>query len=252
MWPIAGRTKDEITTNLTDFLQRCLGLSGAQIDDLGIERVERTGIPDNRTVDNELRIVLASATPRDFIFGQRPKLASYINEEGKPTAGFRVDGPDYLGAEWKLLDDLGFQLKRENGPGTRKYIKHDDYSYGFFLEIRLPGASSWTKILPEAAQHMRRRTSRGFRRRGPQEDGQRRQTTPPLALDVCQRRRGRGKIDSGSQRPERNSRSPRRRRREERLEKERPLNMEEKNETEMIVKNQISVYRRIFHMLITI
>ena len=160
VWPIAGRTKDEITNNLTDFLHRCLGLSDAQVDDLGIERVERTGLPDNRTVHNELRIVLASPTARDFIFGQGPKLASYVTEDGKPTAGFRVDVPDYLGAEWKLLDDLGFQLKRENGPGTRKYIKHDDYNYGFFLEIRLPGASSWTKISPDIAQRMRRERER--------------------------------------------------------------------------------------------
>ena len=160
VWPIAGRTKSEIEKNLTEFLSGALGLTEGQISDLNIERVERTGLPDNDLVHNELRIVTSSPNARDYLYSKGPKLAAYVDEDRRPTAGFRVDVPDFLGAEWKMLDELGFQIKRDNGPGTRKYVKYDDYNYSLYLEVRLPGSTTWTKITPESATRMRRKRER--------------------------------------------------------------------------------------------
>ena len=157
VWPIAGRTKSEIERNLTEFLTGALGLTENQVADLNIERVERTGLD---LVHNELRIVTSSPNARDFLFSKGPKLAAYVDEDRRPTAGFRVDVPDFLGAEWKMLDELGFQIKRDNGPGTRRYVKYDDYNYSLYLEVRLPGSTSWTKISPESATRMRRKRER--------------------------------------------------------------------------------------------
>ena len=157
IWPIAGRTREELESNLRDFLNRALGITGERMDELGIERMERTGIPDNETVHNELRIILSSTEARDYIYSRGPRLARYVDEDKKPTAGFRVEVPDYLAGEWRLLDDLGYRLKREHGPGTKKYIKYDDYNYSLYLEVRLPGSSNWTRISPESADRMKRK-----------------------------------------------------------------------------------------------
>ena len=160
IWPIPGESREEIETNLADFLRRGLGIEESKIAELGIERVERTGLPDNDIVHNELRVVLTSASARDFIYSLGPKLAKHVDADRRPTAGFRVEVPDYLGGEWKLLDDLGYHLKREHGPGTKKYIKYDDYNYSLYLEVRLPGATNWTRITPESANQLKKKRDR--------------------------------------------------------------------------------------------
>ena len=140
IWPIEGNDRTELSTNLSAFLRGALNLSQERISDLGIEKMERTGIADNNVVHKEL-LVFSTAAARDFVSSRGPSLASYVNGDRKPTAGFRVEVPDYLGAEWKLLDDVGYQLKREHGPETRKYIKFDEYNYRLYLEVKLQSSN---------------------------------------------------------------------------------------------------------------
>ena len=160
IWPIPGDGKDEITKNFTDFLKNAIGLTDAQIDGLGIKRLERTGFPDSGVVHNELRVIMASPSARDYLFSKGPRLAKYVDSDRRPTAGFRVDVPDYLGGEWKMLEELGHQIKRENGPGTRRYIKYDDISYGLYMEFRLPDEFKWTRVTTSTAAELRRQRER--------------------------------------------------------------------------------------------
>ena len=49
---------------------------------------------------------------RDFVFAQGARLSTYI-QDGEPTAGMRMDVPTGLVDTHKLLNDLGYQIKRQ-------------------------------------------------------------------------------------------------------------------------------------------
>ena len=81
-------------------------------------------------------------------------LAGRIDDDGASTAGFRMDIPDYLSADFKSLNDYGYLMKRTHGKTTRKYINYNDEECGLYLELRLPGAPSHLRISPELARSL--------------------------------------------------------------------------------------------------
>lgn len=78
-----------------------------------------------------------------------------MDNEGKPQAGFRMDIPDFLGGDHKVLNDYGFRMKRIHSKETRKNIKFDEAAYSLVLELKLPGDDSWIKITPALAKELR-------------------------------------------------------------------------------------------------
>jgi hypothetical protein len=102
-----------------------------------------------------VRVTLQDARARDFIAGKGKMLADYIKQDGTPTAGMKMDVPDYLASDYSALDDIGFKLKKKHGKETRKYIRYDDEEYSLYLEVRLPGTSNWLRISPKQARELR-------------------------------------------------------------------------------------------------
>lgn len=75
-------------------------------------------------------------------------LAEHKEDQGKPTAGFRMDVPDYLGRDFKTLTDYGFRMRCVHGEEIRRYVKYDDDCYSLYLELRLPGSQNYLRITP--------------------------------------------------------------------------------------------------------
>ena len=77
-----------------------------------------------------------------------------MDEEKKPLAGIRMDIPDYLGADFRTLQNYGMRMRSIHGPDTRKYIKFDDAGLGLYLELKLPGDATWIKLTPALAREL--------------------------------------------------------------------------------------------------
>ena len=117
--------------------------------------LERTrSAPDNMVYD-EVCVRMTTSEGRDFLSNQGFKLAGY-KKEGKPTAGFRIDVPDFLGAEYKALDNYAWKMKKIHGKETRKHIKFDDQAHSLVLELKLPGEYEYLKISPSLARELKR------------------------------------------------------------------------------------------------
>ena len=151
VWPIAGDSPEAIRTNLTDFMKNALLYLDEDIEAAGIDNIERTKLPKSSNLHEEIKVTLIDADARDALAAKGRLLASYQDTEGRPLAGFRMDIPEYLGAEHKLLNDYGFRMKRIHGKDTRKYIKFDEPAFSLILELKLPGDSSW---LPVSYTHL--------------------------------------------------------------------------------------------------
>ena len=150
-----GTTPTQLSDNLVDFLMGALQLCRDDIDQLGIERVERTRPSQRSGIYDELRVTMMEPADRDWLAGRGKLLAPHRDKEGKPTAGLRLDIPDYLAGDFRTLEDYGLLMKRQHGQGTKKYIKYDDSIYSIYLELRLPGGRSYLKITPQLAKELR-------------------------------------------------------------------------------------------------
>ena len=66
-----------------------------------------------------------------------------------------MDVPEYLASDFKALEEVGYQLRREYGGTLRKYIKYEDDALGLMLEIKLPGEYRWTRMPAKTAKEIR-------------------------------------------------------------------------------------------------
>ena len=160
VWPIAGANPEEISTKLRDFLQGALLMTSSEINNAGIQWIERTRPTNRSDIYEEIKIIFDTKHARDSIAAKGRLLASYVDQAGKPRAGFRLDVPDYLGADFKVLYDYGNSMRRQHGKDTRRYIKYDDDDYSLFLELRLPGNPVWLRISPYLARELKEEADR--------------------------------------------------------------------------------------------
>ena len=152
VWPILGRTEQEMMNNLNDFLMAGVGMAEEDVVNLGIDGVERAKSAPRAQAYSEIKVILSDADSRDHLASQGKHLSQYVDADGKPTAGFRMEVPDYLGGDFKTLNDYGFAMRRMHGQSTRWYIKYDDPKYGLVLELRIRESECWLKIKPQLAR----------------------------------------------------------------------------------------------------
>ena len=158
IWPIDGETNQQISDNFRSFLTEALYIEEAEIDALEITWIERTRVSPRSSVYNEICVTFGDASTRDHIASKGQLLSHYIDEQKKPMAGFRMDVPDFLAADYKILYDYGWRMRRAHGSDVRRYIKYDEPNYSLVLELRIPGNDVWLKIPPRLAIELRQRS----------------------------------------------------------------------------------------------
>ena len=160
IWPIAGDTDKEVTEKLGAFFEGALQIPSERVKDMEIESVERIKQPQKMEVYNEIKVVFGNSKTRDWIASKGKCLAKYIDQAGKPTAGFRLDIPDFLAGDFKALEDYGFSMRSIHGKQTRRYVKYDEEEYSLYMELRLPGSPVWLRIIPELARELKQQNDR--------------------------------------------------------------------------------------------
>lgn len=160
IWPIAGSTAREVSDKLTTFFEGALQIPSERVKDMGIEGIERIKQSHKLEIYNEVKVTFTDFRTRDWIVSKGKCLAKYVNEEGKPTVGFRLDVPDFLAGDFKALEDYGFSMRSTHGRLTRRYIKYDEEEYSLFMELRLPESPVWLRITPELARELKQQNNR--------------------------------------------------------------------------------------------
>ena len=155
IWPIEGKSEREMLMQLHRFLGGALKFRQSEISAMEILRVYRTDLPARTLAHNEIRVIFKTPRGRDTVSMRSKYLGRYMDPQTRlPTAGFRLDIPDYLAQDFRMLEDTGYQLREEYGDELRKYIKYDDLELGLYLEVRFPGEKRWTKITPRIAREI--------------------------------------------------------------------------------------------------
>ena len=139
MWDAAG-----------NFVYRTLGVPEDELPQSCVETVRRLTSPRRSgPVRDEVLVVFTTSASRDLVARHSPNLSNKRNQEGKPTAGVRMQIPDHLNSLFKKLERHGHALRAKHGDGLKRHIKFDDDERSLFLGVRLPGEEKWTKLSAE-------------------------------------------------------------------------------------------------------
>ena len=128
-----------------------------------IESVKRVDIPSGPAVRMEVLVQFKDAEKRDAVMGAASKLATCVTEDGKPTAGIRIQVPPKLLPVFRTLFRYGQNIRSRHGPGTRRHVKFDDALQTLYLNAKLPGDERWSQVSFEMAR-------RGIRTKRESED----------------------------------------------------------------------------------
>ena len=102
-------------TSLEDFLAHALLYTQQEIREAAIEKIERVKLPSSSSIHNEVKVVFTHSEARDSLSSKGKLLATYTDTNSRPQAGFRMDIPEYLAPEYKLLNNYGYRMKRAHG-----------------------------------------------------------------------------------------------------------------------------------------
>ena len=117
-----------------------------------IESISRPEIPSGQAVTDEATITFKVINTRDSVVGASSKLAQFVDTNGRPTAGIRMEVPRKLRAAFTSLFRFGQQLRGRHGEGTRKHVKFDDATKSLYLNVKLPGDEEWCRVSLELAR----------------------------------------------------------------------------------------------------
>ena len=153
IWPIPGDTEPDIWGGAGEFLHHQLAISTDEVGQEDVEEVQRVvgeRLPDG--IKDEVVVVFKDPKKRDLAMVSSVNLSKFIDPDGKPTAGTRLEIPDELSGTFRLLSRFGTRLRARHGQGTKRHIKFDDYQGSLYAIIKLPGDTTWTKVTPSMAR----------------------------------------------------------------------------------------------------
>ena len=163
LWPIPGVTREQLWKGAGEFMSVNLGL-GLRIGEEMIESIQRPEVPSGPATKDEVIVLFKNMSVRDSVMGASAKLAAFIDDTGRPTAGIRLEVPPSLRAEFGTLFKFGRIMRARHGNGTRRHVKFDDSEQTLFLNLKLPGDDVWSKVSVDVAR-------RGLRARESITDG---------------------------------------------------------------------------------
>ena len=149
LWPVLGSTTVEIWSATRAFLTDKLKVT--DVGESAVESITRAKTPSGPGVQDEVIVVFRDAQVRDRMIGCAAALSDFVDTNGRPTAGMRMEIPPMLNQAFKTLFRYGKALRARHGKGTRRHVKFDDTTRSLYLNAKLPGDVSWSKVSLELA-----------------------------------------------------------------------------------------------------
>ena len=150
IFPVEGNTNSEILVNLMAFLTEVMGMERAVCNGGTIDMARRVGSPRFRP--KEILVVFKEVSTRDSVIGRSGRLAEYVDSStNKPTAGIRINVPQFLRGKQRTLESYGKRLRDIHRRNARTHIKFDDSENTLYLNVKLYDDEEWTRVSPENA-----------------------------------------------------------------------------------------------------
>ena len=125
---------------------------------LGRIEIKRVNDPRKANKDEAL-VVFENKQVRDAVKAQAPNLANY-----REDAGMRLEIPNHLQKDFRLLMNLAYDMKQKS-PGLQRNVKYDEDELNLYMDVQIEDKGTWRRIRPEQVKELN--LKRKTRRRGP-------------------------------------------------------------------------------------
>ena len=132
---------DDLQLALKKYMQDLLKLTDDFFDEMGPVVVRRHRDPRSKA-DHKVIATFENKEVRDAVKAASKNLAG-----SAVKAGIRLHIPGYLSTNFKLLENLGYQMKSVGG--VRRVIKFDDDNQDIMMDVKI--GDSWKRIRPSEA-----------------------------------------------------------------------------------------------------
>ena len=143
VWPVPG---PDLVAGLKAIVRGKLGFDDAFIAGLGDIKVRKHIDPRSKN-HNEVIVVFQSVEARDAVKAAGPRLAG----EGR-SAGLRLQITSFLSNNFRMLENLGYQMKKIDNE-VRRVVKFDDENQDLMMDVRISG--EWKRVYPADARAAR-------------------------------------------------------------------------------------------------
>ena len=163
LWPVPGGSDTEVRREALRFIHSKLLVPETACSDSKVVRVRRTRQPrrKNANVNNEVLITFDDRLTRDDVASHGRNLAGYVNDRGVATAGMRMNYPDHLSEDFRVLEWYGAEMRRMHKEGTKRNIKFNDDVSGLCVDVKLPTDEEWYRVTPEMARDLKKKRAAG-------------------------------------------------------------------------------------------
>ena len=152
IWPVRGKTSEEIWTNTGRFIHSTLRISADDMRDELIEDIRRLRSSGAGRINNEVLVIFCDIESRDLVTAHSKHLSTAVDDQGNPKAGLRLDIPLHLMSTFKSLEAHGHKMRMRYGNDFKRHVRFDDDRKSLYLNVRLPGERLWTRISPDFAR----------------------------------------------------------------------------------------------------
>ena len=121
LWPVDGSTDKEIWEGDGKFLHGTLAIQEVDVCQDNMEAIEQAIDDQDHAERKGVVVKFFDKQKRDLVMTSSPNLSSRFENDGKPTAGMRLEIPPELADTFRLLSRFGSRPSS----GTKHHTKFD-------------------------------------------------------------------------------------------------------------------------------
>lgn len=150
LWPVNGENDLQLMEGSLKFIYETLLVEEKELGSDRVERARRVRSARARggPVRDEVAVTFVDASTRDFVISH----AKNLSGDSGGSVGIRLEHPDFLGEDFRVLAKFGARMRQRNGEGFKRNIKFNDDEMTLYMDIRLPGQTDWMSVSADIAR----------------------------------------------------------------------------------------------------
>ena len=151
LWPVKGSGNNKVSTETIRFLRDKLRVPEEDMKDNQIERIRRIRSAKTSRIQFEVSVLFEDVYTRDRVSSHAKNLSNFFKQDGSPSAGLKIEYPEFLGYNFRCLDWYGKDLKTRYGNEFCRNIRFDDDRQNLCMDIKFPDCERWERISADLA-----------------------------------------------------------------------------------------------------
>ena len=148
VWPVDGENDLDLMKSGLNFIYDVLLVKQSELSVDRIERARRVRSSRIGQTRKEALITFVDASTRDFVISHAKNLQTGRENQH----GVRLEYPDFLGDDFRILTKFGAKMRQKMGEGFKRNVKFNDDEMSLYVDVKFPNQDEWLAVTPEVAR----------------------------------------------------------------------------------------------------